>query len=82
MIDLLVALSPLILKLGLMFIDMFVTGNDNKKSAKQDFLNAIQLHLNDAVNSVNGRLSYESQDQALDEADKKRDTPPPPTGTP
>lgn len=78
-LELLIALAPLLTKLGLTLIDMFVSGNDAKKAAQQQFLNAIQMHLNDAINSVNGRLSYDNQDQALDEADKKRETPPGPS---
>lgn len=60
-LTLLTTLAPLITKLGLGLIDIFVKDQAAKDKAKKDFLDAIHTHLNDAQKSVTLRASYQAQ---------------------
>lgn len=58
---LLVAIAPLITAVGLKLIDIFVSDQTANAQAKTDFLNAIQAHSNDALQSVSSHDSDEQQ---------------------
>jgi hypothetical protein len=70
MISLLLALSPLLVKLGLGWISMVTSDNEAKAKAQQDFINAVQSSLNGASLSVKNRDSYDEQVADLKKGDK------------
>lgn len=73
----LTAVAPLITSAGLGLINWFTADETAKTNAMQNFLNAIQAHLNDALTSVNTRISAAQQVTDL----QNQDAAPPPATT-
>ncbi len=69
-IALLTTFSPILIKVGSWLIDMFISDVQKRADAKIAFLGAIQLHINDALQTVADRKSYQDQ---LDELIKGQD---------
>ncbi len=67
------AMAPLLIQVGLFFINMFVKNQAQKDANAQAFLNAISAHANDALASVAERKNAWDQVKELREKAAARD---------